>query len=127
DYLKPGGRIIVSIPNVAHWSVRLHLLTGRFDYGDKGILDKTHVRFFTLRTARNLLRQANYKILRTESTPLPLMDVLPVFRLFPLRLIHWIDVALSTVWKGLFGYQFVFLAEDTLTRPVAGSTMTDSR
>jgi 2-polyprenyl-3-methyl-5-hydroxy-6-metoxy-1,4-benzoquinol methylase len=113
SYLKPGGRVIISIPNVAHWSVRLGLLLGRFNYGDKGILDKTHLRFFTLRTLRHMVRDANYRIVKLSATPLPLLDAFPVFRWFPFRLIHWVDVALVKVWKRLFGYQFVVVLEDT--------------
>lgn len=45
--LTPGGRIVVSIPNVSHGSVRLALLQGRWDYTDTGLLDATHIRFFT--------------------------------------------------------------------------------
>ncbi len=47
---RPGGVVIVSVPNVAHLWVRLSLLAGRFDYADRGILDRTHLRFFTRRT-----------------------------------------------------------------------------
>jgi SAM-dependent methyltransferase len=46
-HLSPGGSVVVSLPNVAHGSVRAMLLEGRFDYEDRGILDRTHLRFFT--------------------------------------------------------------------------------
>jgi methionine biosynthesis protein MetW len=62
--LASGGQIVVSVPNVANLRVRLGLLRGRFDYTDSGILDKTHLRFFTLRSARKLIEQAGYKITR---------------------------------------------------------------
>lgn len=45
--LAPGGSIVASVPNIAHWSVRLNLLRGRFDYRDCGIMDATHLRWFT--------------------------------------------------------------------------------
>jgi 2-polyprenyl-3-methyl-5-hydroxy-6-metoxy-1,4-benzoquinol methylase len=44
--LKPGGRVVASIPNITHGSVRLALLQGRWHYTDVGLLDSTHVRFF---------------------------------------------------------------------------------
>ena len=50
--LKPGGSVVASIPNVAHWFVRTDLLRGRFDYQDCGIMDATHLRWFTRRTVR---------------------------------------------------------------------------
>src|SRR5439155_6123933 len=60
--VKPGGQIIVSVPNVAHWRIRLGLLLGRFAYSDSGILDRTHLRFYTLRSARALLANAGYRV-----------------------------------------------------------------
>jgi 2-polyprenyl-3-methyl-5-hydroxy-6-metoxy-1,4-benzoquinol methylase len=58
--LQAGGRIIVSVPNIAHLSVTLPLLTQRrFTYQDAGILDRTHLRFFVEDTAVKLLNDAN--------------------------------------------------------------------
>jgi 2-polyprenyl-3-methyl-5-hydroxy-6-metoxy-1,4-benzoquinol methylase len=58
--LAPGGYVVISIPNVAHGSVRLSLLQGRFDYGPLGLLDETHIRFFTRDNLRVLLRGAGF-------------------------------------------------------------------
>lgn len=55
-YLKPGGVLVVSLPNVRHYSVVLPLLfRGRWTYEDAGLLDRTHLRFFTRQTAFELL------------------------------------------------------------------------
>lgn len=57
--LIPGGAVIVSVPNVAHYSVAAPLFfRGRFDYADRGILDRTHIRFFTADSAPQLLEDA---------------------------------------------------------------------
>ena len=56
--LAPHGRVILSIPNIAHASVRLSLLDGEFDYREKGLLDTTHLRFFTHSTVGQLLQRA---------------------------------------------------------------------
>jgi len=57
--LAPGGKVIVSVPNVAHLSVAIPLLfRRRFTYGDAGILDRTHVRFFVEDTAIQLMNDA---------------------------------------------------------------------
>jgi 2-polyprenyl-3-methyl-5-hydroxy-6-metoxy-1,4-benzoquinol methylase len=56
--LRPGGRILISLPNVAHWTIRYKLLCGRFDYQDGGILDVTHMKFFTVKSAHELIREA---------------------------------------------------------------------
>jgi 2-polyprenyl-3-methyl-5-hydroxy-6-metoxy-1,4-benzoquinol methylase len=57
-FLKPDGFFVISVPNVAHGSVRLALLSGRFQYGDIGLLDSTHLRFFTRETLERLLDEA---------------------------------------------------------------------
>jgi len=68
-FLKPDGRLIVSLPNVAVWDNRLRLLFGRFDYSDSGVMDRTHLRFFTFRTARELISEAGFTRLRTTWEP----------------------------------------------------------
>ena len=57
-HLAPGGHVVVSLPNVAHGSVRAMLLEGRFDYEDRGILDRTHLRFFTREGIARMLADA---------------------------------------------------------------------
>ena len=61
DWLRPGGRVLCSLPNVAHWRVRLALARGRFDYTENGLMDATHLRWFTRRTARELLTRAGLR------------------------------------------------------------------
>jgi len=61
--LAPGGVLIASIPNVRHFRVVLPLLVrGRWDYAESGLMDRTHLRFFTQRTATQLLRQAGLRV-----------------------------------------------------------------
>lgn len=59
--LKPGGQILLAIPNIAFWPVRLDLLLGRFEYKNEGILNQGHLRFFTLKTLRKLIKEAELK------------------------------------------------------------------
>lgn len=66
--LAPGGVIVASIPNVAHGAVRLALLEGRFDYTDVGLLDRTHIRFFTLPTVDQLFEDAGLVIVELRRT-----------------------------------------------------------
>lgn len=68
-YLKDDGYVVVSIPNVANWAIRLRLLCGRFDYENTGILFVQHLRFFTLRSARRLLEGAGFHIVEIDTTP----------------------------------------------------------
>jgi hypothetical protein len=65
SYLRPGGRVLVSVPNVAHARVRLDLARGRFDYRDYGVLDRTHLHFYTFSSAQELMRTAGYDVVRT--------------------------------------------------------------
>ncbi|WP_196232933.1 class I SAM-dependent methyltransferase [Sphingomonas segetis] len=60
--LKRGGLLLASVPNVAHWSVRANLLFGRFDYEPVGIMDATHLRWFTEKTLRSLIRSSGFEI-----------------------------------------------------------------
>lgn len=56
--LAPGGEIIASVPNGVHADIRLMVLEGRFEYQDSGLLDRTHLRWFTRSTLRDLLAEA---------------------------------------------------------------------
>lgn len=61
--LAPGGTIIISLPNVAHFDVSIPLLfRGRWEYGDEGLLDRTHLRFFTEATALHMIETCGLKV-----------------------------------------------------------------
>ena len=60
--LNPGGSVIASVPNIAHASIRLALIRGEFRYTPLGLLDKTHLRFYTRETLGELFRDAGYTI-----------------------------------------------------------------
>jgi SAM-dependent methyltransferase len=108
QHLAPGGRVVVSVPNVAHLYVRLSLLAGRFDYADRGILDRTHLRFFTRRSFLALLAEAGLDVDTLRVTPVPLPLVVP-------RRLHgrWLDLAhglsawAARRWPRGLAYQFV--------------------
>jgi glycosyltransferase involved in cell wall biosynthesis len=109
--LGADGCLVVSLPNVAHFAVRLALLFGRFNYVERGILDRTHLRFFTRQTAQRLLEDAGYEILETRITITPAELVLGLPQDHPLiRAINAMQRVLIRLLPGLFGYQFVFLA-----------------
>ena len=84
-FLKRDGRLIVSLPNVAVWDNRLRLLLGRFDYRESGLPDRTHLRFFTFRTARELVSEAGFKPLRTTWEPGIARAFLPILKRFAFR------------------------------------------
>jgi hypothetical protein len=66
--LQPAGYLVLSLPNVAHASVRLALLNGDFNYSEEGIIDRTHLRFFTLASIVLLAREAQYQIRELRRT-----------------------------------------------------------
>jgi 2-polyprenyl-3-methyl-5-hydroxy-6-metoxy-1,4-benzoquinol methylase len=77
--LAPGGRAVVSVPNIAHWTARRALLRGQFNYTDYGLLDRTHLRFFTRASAAELARRAGFAVRaeRLAGAPLPLESRVP--------------------------------------------------
>ena len=66
EVLAEGGSIVVSLPNVGHREVVSGVLRGRWDYQESGILDRTHLRFFTRATAIELIEGAGFRIVRFE-------------------------------------------------------------
>lgn len=65
-HLEPHGYLVTSIPNVAHGSVRLALLAGRFPYSDLGLLDSTHVRFYTRTSMISMLAEGGFQVAYVE-------------------------------------------------------------
>ena len=104
-YLKPEGYFILSIPNVANWYVRFNLLLGNFDYESSGILDETHIRFFTFKSVVAMLNKAGLKIEKVNTTyniNIPLLSRFSIFR----RLIAFI----TRLNKNLLARQFIVIA-----------------
>lgn len=62
NFLKPNGMLILTTSNITHWSMRVKLLKGQFEYEEYGLLDKTHLRFFTPKTFQNLVKNSGYTI-----------------------------------------------------------------
>ena len=80
QFLKKDGIMILSTANVANIYVRLKLLFGNFDYEERGIMDKTHLRFFTLKTFRKMTKEAGLRIIKDDFTPIPLPMVYDSFK-----------------------------------------------
>jgi O-antigen biosynthesis protein len=71
-HLKPDGKILISIPNVMHYSLVRDLLNGNWTYQDAGLLDRTHVRFFTIKEFKKMLYNAGYGDFHIHSITLPI-------------------------------------------------------
>jgi 2-polyprenyl-3-methyl-5-hydroxy-6-metoxy-1,4-benzoquinol methylase len=110
EALRPGGRLLVSVPNVAHLYVRLALLFGRFPYADRGILDRTHRVFFSRHSARELLAGCGFGIEREAVTTVPLPLAFPHWPAWLLRSGAWLLEKVTRAFPQLFGYQFLVSA-----------------
>ena len=109
--LKNNGLLVVSVPNIANITVRLKLLFGKFDYQERGILDKTHLRWFTRRTARRLLEENGYQIVEERITNMPLelaLGASPTGLL--MRAMHRTLRVFTRLMPGLLGYQIMLVA-----------------
>ena len=94
--LANAGKLIVSVPNIANVTVRIGLLFGSFRYGERGILDRSHLRFFTAGSARKLVEAAGYRVVTQKMTAMPVGLALGFDpEKVPGRLIHGIAVLLA--------------------------------
>ena len=110
DALAENGHVFISVPNIANVTVRLGLLFGIFEYRDRGILDHTHLRFYTRRTIRREVEAAGFEILETGGSSVPIRLIIgktpePILRIGE-RLLTW----LTRIWRGLFAYQIILVA-----------------
>jgi len=92
-YLSKKGYVLASIPNIVNWYYRLKFLFGTFNYEESGIVDKTHLRFFTLKTAKELFETSDYRIIKIDYTGVA--SKYKILRLFP----------------GFFAIQFIIAAQ----------------
>lgn len=109
--LAPEGRVFISVPNIANITVRLGLLFGVFEYRDRGILDYTHLRFYTKRTIRREVENAGFRIVEMRGSSVPIRLIVGRFTPEPVlrageRLLTW----LTRLWRGLFAYQIILVA-----------------
>lgn len=110
-FLQPGGLLLIAVPNVLVWSQRFKFIAGKFEYLDAGVLDSTHLRFFTYLTADRYL-VADVPALSmtskqvTGSVPLWFMRRY----VFSSRVSAWLDRLGCKFWPNLFGDQILIKA-----------------
>jgi len=124
-----GSRLILTTPNITFLPLRIMFLFGFFNYGKRGILDRTHTRLFTFGSLRRLLQQAGFNVISMQGIPAP----------FPLAFGRksWIGKAfleinqiLAMIWPGVFSYQIYCEAtpsptvDELLARTLAHSDQT---
>jgi 2-polyprenyl-3-methyl-5-hydroxy-6-metoxy-1,4-benzoquinol methylase len=100
--LRDQGRLVLTTPNVANWTMRLSLLAGRWRYTDRGILDRTHTHLFTRKTLVETVEGAGFRVVELDHTvPVPLLGLPSVER---------VAHAISRARPSLFAYQFLLAA-----------------
>jgi SAM-dependent methyltransferase len=116
DVLAPGGAIIASLPNSGNFWFRCNVLLGRFPQDEKGLFDRTHVRFYVWNGWAQLFRSAGYRISQVEPTAVPVgLMVPPAFEHSPpVVAAESVFYGLARIWKRMFAYQFVVRAEPIL-------------
>ncbi|MBA3005041.1 MAG: class I SAM-dependent methyltransferase [Proteobacteria bacterium] len=121
NLLTPDGYLVISTCSIVHWKCRLQILFGKWEYEDYGIFDRTHLRFFTIKSFRQLLEESGYTVVDFGYT---FEDICPFKILFDtrilapsdlLRLIPFIGIRLRRVYTDLFknflATQFVYKAQ----------------
>jgi 2-polyprenyl-3-methyl-5-hydroxy-6-metoxy-1,4-benzoquinol methylase len=132
QWLKPDGSVILSLPNVGLWSVRFAHLLGRWEYEETGVLDRTHLRFFTRRTARWLLEQAQLEEQTVTYNPGIVRPLVPLIKKLQkpaqgvhdpsallnsrpyqlyLKTAYPIERAVASLWPGMLAFQMIFEAK----------------
>ncbi len=134
-WLAPGGSVIVSLPNVGLWSVRVAHLFGRWEYEETGVLDRTHLRFFTRRTAKWLLGECGLTPVTTTYNPGIVRPLVPLakkllappsseakaqapdallksrpYQLY-LKTAYPIERVVSSLWPGMLAFQMIYEAK----------------
>jgi 2-polyprenyl-3-methyl-5-hydroxy-6-metoxy-1,4-benzoquinol methylase len=127
--LKDDGSVLVSLPNVGLWSVRFALMFGRFRYEDSGVLDRTHLRFFTRRSAIEMLDAAGLQPIAKTYNPGLLRPFVPLakrtlgggggdpsaildskpYRLYTKAILP-METAVARLWPGFLAFQMIFEA-----------------
>lgn len=113
EVLAPGGRVMVSIPNFAHWYPRARVVSGRFRYERRGIFDEGHLRFFTPKSFERLVHKSGLRVRRRCGSGLPL-EVLGRGGPAPqktVKILSVVDRAGLAVAPVLFSYQILFELE----------------
>lgn len=102
--LKFDGKILIALPNICHWRMRIKHLLGHFDYEESGIMDKSHLRFFSFWSALDVLSKCDSLVVESHYSVGgailgPLRKILPSF--FETRIDSWC----AKQFPNFFGYE----------------------
>ena len=113
--VRPGGEILVSVPNFGHWYPRGRIAAGKFDYDQRGPLDRGHIRFFTRDMIERLLTDCGLTVIEARIVGTPFNTFAEnagqTVRSRLVRGIERTDRGLVRAWPRMFGYQFLYRLE----------------
>jgi 2-polyprenyl-3-methyl-5-hydroxy-6-metoxy-1,4-benzoquinol methylase len=108
NILKENGKLYISTANICYLPVRISLLLGQFNYGKRGILDKTHKRLFSVRGLKKLLMQNGFRVETVAGFAPPLSDLVSDNRL--MKVLEKIHSSFARLYPKMFAYNFLVVA-----------------
>lgn len=112
ERLAADGRLLISVPNITHWYPRVRMISGRFDYDRRGILDATHLRFYNTRSIQKLIEESGFSVDSVDFTGTPIQVALRGAQSSNhsrrgLQLLDSTSLKLAKSWPSLFAYQVI--------------------
>ncbi|MGI6680409.1 MAG: class I SAM-dependent methyltransferase [Bdellovibrionota bacterium] len=110
--LNKNGTLLLSVPNIAHWYPRFSLLFGNFDYKEKGILDNTHLRFYTRKTIINFVLAHDNLSIKSVAVSTSSMEMFlskKIVESFLYRVFAKLKLAIANLFPRLLGYQHLLV------------------
>jgi len=111
ESLAAHGHVFISVPNIANITVRLGLLFGIFEYRERGILDSSHLRFYTMRSIKREIEGAGFRIVAIRGSSVPIRLIVPQALELLLRIGERLLTIVTRIWRGLFAYQIIIVAQ----------------
>jgi SAM-dependent methyltransferase len=109
--MAPGAKLVASLPNSGNFYFRLKVLLGEFPQDDKGLFDRTHVRFYMWDGWVELLDKAGFAIESVQPTCVPVGLAIPRWAATaPVRAAEKVSYVMARIWKRLFAYQFIVVS-----------------
>lgn len=102
--LSADGLLLIALPNICHWRTRLQIARGLFQYQESGILDRSHLRFFSYWSARELVESCPSLTL-VHQWPVGGAILGPLRARLPQQSNRWLDQQASQRWPNLFGFE----------------------
>ena len=111
-YARVGALLVVSLPNIVNLYVRLNVMLGRFPLHSKGLLDRTHLHCYTLKTAEKMISKTGWVVDERAVTAIPLVIVFPFLGRGPFKLLLALFHATTRCFRGLLGYQGIYIGRN---------------